>query len=162
MIRQAKTAACTAAIVLGIASTAFAATATSNLTVTAIVADTCVVSATALAFATLDASGSTNEVTPGAITLTCTSNKTGVTVALGGGANEDSGQRRMSDGLGSFVPYNLHSDSVHANAVAVGEEIFNDDITAATPEIIDVYGQVPAGSYSAGSFTDTVLITVNY
>ncbi|MCG6903218.1 MAG: spore coat U domain-containing protein [Rhodobacter sp.] len=144
------------------AQASVAATAVGNLTVTATVIDTCVVVATPVAFASLDASAATTEVTPGEIVVTCTSSKTGVTVALNGGENLSGAQRRMDDGNGNFVPYDLHSDSGHSSEVAVNGNIFNGDITAAVPTAIDVYGEVPSGAYNAGVYADTVLITVTY
>ncbi len=162
MFMKARTAAYAAAITLGVSTSVLAATATTNLTVTATVADNCLVSATALAFSTLDPSATTNETTPGAIEVICTSAKVGVTVALGAGGNETGGQRRMDDGFGNLVPYNLHSDSAHTSPVAVDGNIFTGNITAATPTSIDVYGQVPTGNYIAGAYSDVVLITVTY
>lgn len=144
------------------APSAWAATATTNLTVSATVIDTCVVSATALAFADLETSGPTTEVAPGEITVTCTADKTGLTVALGGGGNATGGQRRMDDGGGNFVPYDIHSDSGHSSEVAIGANIFSGNVTATVPQVIEVYGEVPAGSYASGNYGDTVLITVTY
>lgn len=144
------------------APSALAATATTNLTITATVADTCIVAATTVAFGSLSGATDTDEATAGNISLSCTSNKTGVTVALGGGDNALGGQRRMDDGGSNYVPYNLFSDAAHNNDVAINGNIFSGNVTAAVPQSIDVYGQVPAGSYAAGAYTDTVVITVTY
>lgn len=147
---------------LACAAPAFAATTSADLTITATVADTCIVSATTLTFGSLSGATTTDEATAGNIALTCTSNKTGVTVALGGGDSALGGQRRMSDSGSNYVPYDLFSDDTHNDDVAINGNIFSGNVTAAIPQSIDVYGQVPAGSYAAGAYTDTVVITVTY
>lgn len=151
------------ALALGAPQTFAATTTTGNLLVTATVLDTCIVTTgTALAFATISTSAATNETTPGTITIVCTATRSGLTVTLGAGGNAASSQRRMADGLGHYLPYNVHSDSGHASAVAVDGEIYNGGVTSAVPVLIPVYGQVPAGAYSAGVYSDTVLVTLEY
>lgn len=141
---------------------AWAQTATGNLIVTAGVLDTCSVVVSPLTFATLSTVVVTNELTAGTITITCTSTHASTTVALGGGQNENAGQRRMADGLGNFVDYDLFSDSGHASSVAIDGNIYSGSITAATPQVITVYGQVPAGTFAIGAYTDSVLVTLTY
>lgn len=140
-----------------------AAQSTANLAVTATVADTCAITATtALAFATIDGGSVTDETVNGVLTVVCTSAKTGVTVDMAGGNNASGGQRRMSDGGTAFLPYNIHSDSGHASEVAIDGEIYNGNVSAAVPLLISVYGQIPSGSYTAGVYTDTILVTLTY
>ena len=141
---------------------ASAQTATGNLIVTAGVLDTCSVVVSPLTFATLSAVVVTNELTAGTITITCTSTHASTTVTLGGGENENAGQRRMTDGLGNFVNYNLFSDAGHSSSVAVDGNVYSGSVTAAVPQIIPVYGQVPAGSFAIGAYADSVLVTFNY
>lgn len=140
-----------------------ATTTTGNLAVVATVLDTCLVTTgTALSFLTVGPSGVTNESTPGTIAVVCTATRNGLKVTLGGGGAAASGQRRMSDGLGNFLPYNVHADSGHAAPVAANGEIYNGGVTAAIPVVIPVYGQVPSGAYTAGIYTDTVVVTLAY
>lgn len=154
-----------AAIVLLCASSlaALSATTTTNLAVTATVLDACIVTApNALVFGDLSAAAASNETIPGSIVITCTAAKTGLSVVLGGGANAASGQRQMADGGANRVPYNIFSDAGRTSSVAVDGTFYTGNVAAATPVTRTVYGQVPAGSYNVGLYTDTVLVTLNY
>ncbi|SLN43253.1 Spore Coat Protein U domain protein [Aquimixticola soesokkakensis] len=141
-----------------------AETATSNLAVSAIVADTCTIATgTALSFATLDTSSISSEITPGLVTVICTASRSGILVTVDGGDNAASGVRRMATSDGeTFLPYSIMSDSGHASEISVGGELYNDGVTAAVPQIIPVYGQIPAGNYAAGNYSDTLEVTLSY
>lgn len=146
------------------ASPGLSATTTAVLTVTAAVADTCIIAATpGLAFGTIDSSTTTDETVAGVITVSCTTAKTGLSLDMGGSANASSGQRRMYDGVSAYLPYNIHSDSGHVTAVAIDGQFGPDfDVLAAVPQQFSVYGQIPSGSYSLGAYTDTITVTLNY
>ena len=144
-----------------VSSMTMAAEETANLSVTALVADSCTLTATALAFGTLDTSSTSDELTAGSIVVLCTGSRTGASVALGAGQNF-SGTRRMAGANGGFMPYAVHSDAGHSNAIGNGANIFSGNITAAVPQVIPVYGQIPAGSYSAGLYSDTILVTLTH
>lgn len=142
----------------------FAATVTADLLVSATVLNSCTVETTPMAFGSLDTSQTTNETVAGTITVLCTADHASATVTLGGGNNESTGQRRM---LGvvlttTFVPYNVFSDAGHTSAVAVDGTIFSGSLTALLPAIVSVYGQVPAGSFGADTYADTILVTLTY
>ena len=140
-----------------------AATLTADLNVLAVVLDTCLVtSASTLTFANPSATAATNETTPGTITILCTGAHNDVTVTLGGGANAAGGVRKMADTQSNLLPYSVFSNAGHTSAVAIDGEIYNDDLAPATPVVLTVYGQVPAGTYAAGTYRDTVLVTLNY
>ena len=142
---------------------ASAAEETANLNVSAIVADSCTLTAvTALSFASIDSSSASNEVTPGSIVVLCTGNRTGASVTLGAGENESGGTRRMASTGGDLLPYTVYSDAGHSSVVASGGTVFSGNLTAVVPQAIPVYGQIPAGSYSAGLYTDTILVTLNH
>lgn len=148
-----------------VSSPLFAATpATTTLLVSATVIDTCIVAATPLAFADLNGSQATDDVTPSQITILCTSDKTGVTVTLNGGSQVDSGVRQMVNQTDATkrMSYDLFTNISRTNSVSAGGTISSADIDAATPSVIDIYGQVPAGSYAAGEYSDSVTVTVNY
>ncbi|MBU2983079.1 spore coat U domain-containing protein [Lentibacter algarum] len=142
---------------------ASAAEETANLNVSAIVADSCTLtSATALSFASIDSSTASNEITPGSIVVLCTGSRTGATVTLGAGQNEEGGTRKMASTGGDLLPYTVFSDAGHSSAVASGGTVFSGNLTAVVPQAIPVYGQIPPGSYSAGLYTDTILVTLNH
>lgn len=139
-----------------------AAEETANLGVVAVVADTCLLAAgTALSFATINTEAASNEVTPGLVTVTCTSSKS-VNVSIGAGENENASTRRMAAAGGAHLPYTIYKDSGRSQSIAIDGELFNGSVTAATPTVLSVYGQIPAGSYSAGAYSDTLLVTLTY
>ncbi len=163
MLRKKSITGIASALTIG-ATASLAATSTGTLGVTAVVLDTCIVAATPMAFVDVDGSAATNQTTPGVITVTCTSAKTGVDITLDGGANLDGSQRNMTSiNTTTDLPYNIYTDASHTAEVAVGGSIFSGNIPAVIPEIITVYGQIPAGAYGADLlYGDTVTITVTY
>lgn len=137
--------------------------ATANLGVSAIVADTCIMAATTpLAFATINTTQASNQATPGVVTVTCTASRGAITVTLGGGENASSGARRMATSGDDYLPYSVFKDSGHSESVAVDGAVYSGPVTAAVPKTIAVYGQIPAGNYNAGSYSDTLLVTLSY
>ena len=94
------------------------------------------------------------------------SNGTTWTLTAGAGNNVSSTQRRMITGSGStadYLPYNLFSDSTRATAIAVGGQVATGTGTGSQVNF-DVYGRIPAGTAlpTAGSYTDTVALTITY
>jgi spore coat protein U-like protein len=146
-----------------LAQPAVAATTTGDLGVSAVVADTCILATgTALSFATVDTTTTSNQVTPGAVTVTCTATRGAITVTLDGGDNVNGSTRYMKSTNNDLLPYAVFSDSGHSEAVAPGGTIYDQGVTAAIPKVIPVYGQVPAGDYSAGTYSDTITVTLSY
>lgn len=149
---------------LAVAAPAHAAdTVTSNLGVSAVVLDTCTLNAvTALSFASIDNSAATSQAVPGSLAVICTSTRSDISVSLSAGENASGGTRRMISTDGNFLPYSVYSDAGHASAIAASENVYSGDVTAAIPLVIPVYGQIPAGSYNAGLYSDTILVTLTY
>ncbi|MBR9862017.1 MAG: spore coat protein U domain-containing protein [Rhodobacteraceae bacterium] len=140
------------------------ATKTAVLSVSATVDDTCYIAAApGLAFGTIDGSAVTNETVAGEITVSCTTAKTGLTLTMGGSANKSGTQRRMFNGLTGYLPYAIHSDSSHTTEVGIDEQFGSAfAVTAGAPQTFSVYGQVPAGDYVQGVYTDTITVTLTY
>lgn len=152
-----------------------AATTTGTLTVKATVAKGCSVNTDAsgtaanavLDFGTISSltanvDGDTAAASGTSIKVLC-NNGTAYTVAFGAGNNVLSGVRRMAGGSSEFIPYNLYLASTRADALAVNGTTAS--ITGnGTPQTLDVYGRIPAGSVlpTAGNYTDTVTLTVTY
>src|SRR5215470_3324143 len=93
-----------------------AASATANLGVSATVTNNCTISTAALAFGSYDpvvANASTNLDGTGTVSVACTKG-TSATVGLGLGSNASGSTRRMSDGGGNFLTYELYQDSGHS------------------------------------------------
>lgn len=146
-----------------LAAPASAAQSTANLGVQAVVADTCLLAAgTGMSFASISTSQATNETTQGLITVTCTGTHQSVSVTLGGGNNVTSGARHMKSSSGALMPYKVYDSSGRNTEVGINDAIYSGAVTALTPKAIQVYGQIPAGSYTAGTYDDTLLVTLNY
>lgn len=157
-----------AATVIGgyLAASTSAATATANLGVSATVTSNCTISTVALAFGSYDPVGA-NAVADldsnGTVTVACTKGST-ATIGLGLGASPSGSVRRMTDGA-DFLTYELYQDSnrttVWGNS---GAGLLS---PAAAPSKaarnFTVYGRVTANQdVAAGSYSDTVLATVNF
>lgn len=136
-------------------------TATGTMNVSAIVANSCTVASTPLLFSTIDSSKQTTEATPAAITVTCTATQSAVTVNLGGGSNASGGQRHMANGNSDLLPYALYADAAHSSSVGVDGTVFSGAL-GTLAKSFNVYGTIPAGAYAAGTYADSVLVTLNY
>jgi spore coat protein U-like protein len=148
---------------------ASAATAQSNLTVTATVNGACTIApATAFGFgfynptvAALDAQTD--------ITINCTQG-TSYWVGLDQGANF-SGGRRMTNGTGEFLSYELYRSAADRTAGIVWDNT-NGGLPNATantvapglsPYTVTVFGRIPMNqTVSTGLYSDTVVMTVNF
>jgi spore coat protein U-like protein len=87
----------------------------------------------------------------------------GYEVLLGNGGNYSSG-RRMSDGSGGFLNYEIYSDSGRTSVFG-GTTGNGVSATAASKNSITVnlYGRITAGQdVATGSYADTVQSTVNF
>jgi spore coat protein U-like protein len=144
----------------------WAQTATANLSISATVNGNCTITTGAVAFGSYDPVGS-HAATPldntGSVTVTCTKGA-GTRIDLGLGANASGSTRRMQ-GPTDLLTYELYQDSARTTiwssgagsglAIAVAPSI--------TPRSFTVYGRVPAAqNVGAGTYTDTVLATVNF
>lgn len=111
---------------------------------------------------TANVDGDTTTTSGTSIKVLC-NNGTDYTVAFGAGNNGLGGVRRMAGGSSEFIPYNLYLASTRTAALAVDVPIAS--ITGnGTPQTLDVYGRIPAGSVlpTAGNYTDAVTLTVTY
>ncbi|URM42268.1 MULTISPECIES: spore coat U domain-containing protein [Acinetobacter] len=154
-----------------------AATATGTLTVKATVTNSCVLNTSAtgtttnavLDFGTLSSLASNvdaDTTTTGGTSIKVLCNNTVPwTLAFDAGKNAQTTQRRMIGGATSneYIPYNLFSDTGHATAIGIATTAYSGTGTG-NVQTVNVYGRIPAGSTlpSAGSYVDTVTITVTY
>ena len=144
-----------------------AATATTNLGVSATVTVNCTISTAALAFGSYDPVGTNaaaNLDGTGTVTVACTKGTT-ATVGLGLGLNASGSTRRMSDGSGNFLTYEMYQDSGHTTVWgnAGGALLSPAAAPSKAARNFTVYGQV-AGNQdaAAGAYSDTVVATVNF
>ena len=168
--RFARTAAALAATagVLGVFTIArtSAATATADLAVSATVTNNCSISTAALAFGPYDpvvANASTNLDGTGRVTIACTKGAT-ATVGLGSGSNSSGSARRLSDGNSNFLSYELYSDSGRSTVWNSGSGVLSPaPAPSKTARDFTVYGRIVANQdVPAGSYSDTVVATVNF
>jgi spore coat protein U-like protein len=152
---------------------AVAGTAPANLTVTLTVTAACTINATTLAFGSTDGiSLTTIAVTASTtVSVTCTSGSP-FTIGMGQGSNYGSGNRNMASG-GNLIPYGLYTDPAWTDAWTTTTE--NNGCSGpanscyvgtgtGSAQSVTIYGKVPtmATAPAAGSYTDTVLMTITY
>ncbi len=158
-----------------VASAAFAmvalpaspATTTSSLTVNATVTANCTVSTTAVAFGNVNVLSGTNADATGGLSVTCTNGTAwSASADAGAGTGASLATRKMVSGA-NLLNYALYTDSarttVWGDAATTATVKFSGTGTGAA-QASTIYGRVPSGQTSvpAGSFADTVTVTVTY
>ncbi|MDB6106074.1 MAG: Sigma-fimbriae tip adhesin [Gammaproteobacteria bacterium] len=160
-----------AALAMGTVSSTDAATATSNLAVTASVSANCTIITALVAFGAYDpvsANATTALNGTGTVSVTCTNGAT-TTVTLGEGANAGGGStaaapaRRLKDGGTDFLTYSLYTDT---GRTAVWGDTAGTGLAhtgTGTLTALTVYGAVNAGqNVPAGNYSDTVVATITF
>jgi spore coat protein U-like protein len=148
-------------------SLVMAGNATANLSVTATVGANCTISTTAVAFPAYDpivTNASANDDGTGSVIVTCTRG-TAATIGLGLGANASGSQMRMKDATTDYLNYALYQDSGRATVWGNSGAGLLSPVAAPdkNPRTFTVYGRIPsAQDVPAGSYTDTVVATVNF
>jgi spore coat protein U-like protein len=144
-----------------------AASATANLSVSATVINNCLISTAALAFGNydpVDVNAAANLDGTGTVTIACTKGAT-ATIGLGLGANASGSTRRMTDGSGHYLTYELYQEAARTTVWEnAGAGLLS---PAAAPSKaarnFTVYGRVASNQdIEAGAYTDTVVATVNF
>ncbi|MGJ0492552.1 Csu type fimbrial protein [Methylobacter sp.] len=143
-----------------------AATDDTTFQVTATVTESCNVTATDLAFGNYDPSlANTDNIST--ITVTCTKGSDydiGLNEGIASGATVTT--RQMIDPVSTdLLNYSLFSDS--GRTTNWGNTVSTDTVHVAsalgTPEVHTVFGRIPTGQYvTAGSYSDTITVTVTY
>jgi spore coat protein U-like protein len=148
---------------------AMAGSASTSMAVSATVAGNCTISATALNFGSYDpvvANATAPLEGTGSLVITCTKGAT-ATVGLSAGQNgsQASGTTRAMTSGGSYLSYELYQDSGRAAVWgnASGSLLAPAAAPSKDPRTFVVYGRIPAAQDApAGSYTDTVIATVNF
>lgn len=166
MNRNARIALVFGGLMLGVSSPALAQTATANLTVTASVANRCTITTSAVSFGSYDPVV-THASTPldgtGSVIVACTKGASGTRIDLGQGAHY-SGARRMQAGT-EFLTYELYTNTGRTTVwnSGAGNGLSLTPAPSSAPRTFDVYGRVPAAQdVAVGSYTDTVVATINF
>lgn len=159
----------TSAIVAGLLAVAptaaHAATATDTMAVSATVQSACIVSANALAFGSYNPTSGTNLDATTTLSVTCTSG-TSYTVGLstGNGSGATVANRKLTNGANS-LSYALYQDASRTTnwGNTAGTDTPASAVAGSSATSLTVYGRVASGqNVPAGTYTDSVTITVNY
>jgi spore coat protein U-like protein len=146
---------------------ASAASATANLAVSATVTNNCTITTAPLAFGSYDpvvTHASANLDGNGTVTVACTKG-TAPTIGLGAGSNALSGVRRMSDGASNYLTYELYQDSGRSTVWTNTGAGLLSPVAAPSKAArsFTVFGRVQSNQdVPAGSYSDTVVATVNF
>lgn len=156
-----------AALIVGCmaSSPALATDATTTMGVSAIVLNACLVTATDMAFGSYNPTSSTPTDATSSIIVTCTPG-TLYNVGLNAGttAGTTVSTRKMLNGS-ALLNYALYSNSGRSVnwGNSPGSDTVSQTSSSIAPAAITVYGRVPAQqSVAAGTYTDTVTVTVSY
>ena len=153
------------------AAPALAATVTGNMAVSSSVTATCVISAAPLSFAAYDTVTTANKDAEAVLTFTCTNGTPGIQITLGQGLTPATGSttaiplRQMTNGGAGRLAYFLYQET--------GRTMVWGDTLATAPAAVvgtgaaqtaTVFGRIPSGQTTvvAGTYTDTVVATVNF
>jgi len=140
------------------AGSAMAASTSTTFTVSATVVASCSVSATNLAFGSYTGSAHVDQTST--VSVTCT-NGTDYSVALNDGANASGSTRRMVSSGSNYLSYEMYSDAGRTTVWNAAAQVTGTGNGAA--QSLTVYGRIPSGqSVPAGSYSDTVQVTVTY
>jgi spore coat protein U-like protein len=143
-----------------------AQTANSTLNVSATVTANCTVSTSALAFGNVNTLSGSNVDGAGGISVTCTNGTDwSASAGVGSGAGADFTARQMTAGA-DLLSYNLYTDASRSTVWGDGTGATStiDDTGTGSVQNVSIYGRVGSGQTSApaGSYADTVAVTVTY
>ena len=154
------------ALTLLAASPATAATVSGTLPVSATVTANCTLSTSALAFGSVNVIGGANVDNTGGLTVTCTNGTPwSASAGVGAGSGASFANRRMTAGA-NLLNYNLYTTT--ARTIVWGDGTGGTGLLSGTgngaTQNVVVYGRVGSGQTSvpAGSYADTVAVTVTY
>src|SRR5204862_420960 len=172
-----------ALLLWGTCGLALAGSNTGSLSVTATVAQTCSVSATStLAFGAYDplvANASSALAGTGSVSIKCTKGSSGITIDLDAGAHVSGTQRRLQGATVTtdFLNYGITQPATTSPWTScAGSTVWGSTVggsvytpsgvtwSAAAAQAFTVCGSVPAAQDVSvdGSYTDTVIVTVNF
>lgn len=165
MLRFCATAAAAAFAVAAVPASA--ASTTSSLTVDATVTANCSVTTTAVSFGSVNVLSGTNADAPGGLSVTCTNGTAwSASADAGVGTGASLATRKMASGA-NLLNYALYTDSarttVWGDAATTATVKFSGTGTGAA-QASTIYGRIASGQTSvpAGSYADTVTVTVTY
>lgn len=164
--RLSPTKRCVLAALLLAAETSHATTTTTTFTASAVIAASCTVSATNLAFGTYSATSGTALTGTSTINVYCTSG-TPYTVAMNVGSGGGTFATRAMANGGNLMNYNLYTSAAHTTVWGDGTSstatVAGNGAGVLTSSPNTVYGDIPiAQDLPAGTYTSTITVTVSY
>jgi spore coat protein U-like protein len=152
------------ALILGAAAPAAAQSQQANLSVAAAVSKNCTITATAISFTAYDPIVANDTAAldgEGGLSVACTKG-VNPALALGAGGNASGSQRRLAFGS-ERLNYDLFSDSTRSTSWTTSASVTLGVAPSKAPREVSVYGRIAGGQdVPAGSYTDTLLATVNF
>lgn len=154
-----------AGVAFALSAPAAAETKTATMGVSATVADNCSITATPVAFGTVDVTSGSAATAQGGITVKCTMGTSwSATASLGGNASGSTRRMAHTTDPTKLLSYELFRDSGLSNAWT------NDSGGAVTgsgtgaDDSVTIYARVPTGQQTAalGAYADSVTVTVTY
>jgi spore coat protein U-like protein len=162
-----------AVLLVSLAGTALAGTATGTLSTSATVNTNCTVNSPTLTFTAIDPTAGVDSTGTATISVACTKSTTLTDIKLGPGAHQiASGSRQLANG-GVFIAYALFTDAANttpwgdSTTTGIGNKLstgFSAFSSVATPQTFTVYGTILAAAEDvpANTYTDSVAITVDF
>ncbi len=154
-------------VTISVTGTAATDTATLNISATAVTGCTFDTNSYNINFGNYD--GSSIASTSVNIGFTCATAGVGYTIEANNGNNFDAGNgdRRVTDGAGHYLAYDLAKDSGFTQplgTIADGTEISGTSGSAGVSNSITIYAGMPDSQpiAAAGSYTDTVTLTLTF
>ena len=126
----------------------------------------CTITTTGVSFGTYDVFNSSATTSTGTVTYRCGNSDHNITITLSSGSSGTFTSRTMKKGAENLT-YNLFMDAAFTSVWGDGSGTTTTYHIGNPPNGTDVsltvYGQVPAQQdVSAGSYTDTVVATINF
>ena len=150
------------AVASGLSTSAVAGTVTSALSVRVVVQPTCTVDGATLDFGSYT-SGQTSDLTAFAQIAYSNCPAGQLRFQLDGGANGTTTARKLANGSGGLLSYEVFRDSARTQNFGQGGDARLFELTATGSGNVSVYGRIPAGqAVPAGTYTDTVVITLDF
>jgi spore coat protein U-like protein len=152
------------ALTMGVAAPAAAQSQQANLSVAAAVSKNCTITATAISFTAYDpvVANDTDALDgAGGLSVACTKG-VNPALSLGGGGNASGAQRQLAFGS-ERLRYDLFSDSTRTSTWTTSTSVTMGVAPSKVARPVTVYGRIAGGQdVPAGSYTDTLLATVNF
>jgi spore coat protein U-like protein len=151
---------------------AHAATATATLSVQVTITASCTIAASTMNFGSVSGTTLLLSVVTGtaSVSVTCSSG-TPYSIGMDNGLNASGAQRRLASS-GNFLAYGLFTDVTRLNALTIATDALTCNLLGScilgtgngTAQSSTVYGAIAvvAAAPAAGTYTDTVTMTVTY